>query len=144
MYQDFTELKRFALKYIKVMIGLNAERRMSAQPLKLVQQDDGDDQDDDEYGDAQDAVDADGDVVEITRLGDMQVEAKVEILAFMWAQGYKPAEGRAASGRFVRAPGGRGRTAPTGGGGGQRRDPPPRGRADMSCVNCCRKGHAAS
>ena len=26
-YQDYTELKRFALKYIKVMIGLNADRR---------------------------------------------------------------------------------------------------------------------
>ena len=25
-YQDFTELKRFALKYIKVMIGLNADQ----------------------------------------------------------------------------------------------------------------------
>ena len=32
----------------------------------------------------------------------MEVEAKVEILAFMRARGYKPADGRAASGRFVR------------------------------------------
>ena len=65
------------MKYIKVMMGLNAEQRMRAQPFKLVQREDGDDQDDDEYGDAQDAIDADNDVVEITRFGDIEVEAKV-------------------------------------------------------------------
>ena len=56
---------------------------------------------------------------------------------------------RGAAGRFQRAPGGRGhgaaekpRFAPY----GQRaaRAVPPRGRADMSCINCGRKGHAAS
>ena len=36
-YQDFNELKRFALKYIKVILGLNAERKMRAQPVRLVQ-----------------------------------------------------------------------------------------------------------
>ena len=35
-YLDFTELLRFALKYIKVLTSLNAERRQrSAQPLKF-------------------------------------------------------------------------------------------------------------
>ena len=32
-YQDFNELKRFALKYIKVMLGLNAERKLRAHSL---------------------------------------------------------------------------------------------------------------
>ena len=38
-YQDFVELKRFALKYIKVLLGLDAERRMRSQPVRLVQDD---------------------------------------------------------------------------------------------------------
>ena len=38
MCQDLTELKRSALKYIKVMIGLNADRRRAAQPLKLFEE----------------------------------------------------------------------------------------------------------
>ena len=69
---------------------------------------------------------------------------QIEIIAFMRARGFMPA-GRGAAGRFQRAPGGRGqgapekpRMAPYG------REVSPRGRADMSCTNCGRKGHAAS
>ena len=82
-YQDFVDLKRFALKYIKVMLGLNAERRMRSQPVRLVQDDQGCDDDEDEQGDLQDAVHAGEDSVEILEFGAMDAEAKVEILAFM-------------------------------------------------------------
>ena len=146
MYQDFTELKRLVLKYIKVMIGLKADRRRAAQPLKLFEEERAREVPEvDEYGDSQGADEPESESVGIKGFVDMEVEAKVEILAFMRAQGDKPADSRGASGRFVRAPGGRGRMAPTGGGGGfPRREVPPRGRGVMSCVNCGRKGHAAS
>ena len=57
----------------------------------------------------------------------------------MRAKGFTPT-GRNAGGRFVRKPGGRGHGAT----GGTAREMPPRGRADMTCVNCNRKGHSAS
>ena len=91
--QDFVELKRFALKYIKVMFGLNAERRMRSQPVRLVQDDQFGDEDEDEQGDFQDVVDAGENSVDIPKFGAMDVEAKVEILNFMRAQGYKLADG---------------------------------------------------
>ena len=139
-------MKRFALKYIKVMSGLNAERRQRSAPLKLLEAERARKAHDaDDSGEVQGAEGSEADSVEIPRLGDMEVEAKVEILAFMQAQGYKPADSRGASGRFVRPPGCRGQTAPTGSGGGfPRREVPPKGRGDLSCVNCGRKGHAAS
>ena len=86
-YQDFVELRRFALKYIKVMLGLNAERRMRSRPVRFVQDDLRCDDDEDEQGDLQDVVDAGEDSVEIPKFGAMDVEAKIEILAFMRAQG---------------------------------------------------------
>ena len=129
-YQDFDELKRLALKYIKVMLGINAERKMRAQPVRLVQEGQGDHEDEDDQGDLQDMIDSDGDAVDIPKFADMEVDARVEILAFMRAQGYKPADNRASSGRFVRAPGGRGRKVPSG---PARREVPPRGRADITC-----------
>ena len=76
----------------------------------------------------------------IPGLDQMEVKAQVEIFAFMKARGYTPA-GRGASGRFQRSPGNRGQRA--GPSQGQRVQPPPRGRADMSCINCGRKGHSA-
>ena len=145
-YQDYTELKRFALKYIHVMIGFNADRKRAAQPLKLFREERAREVlEYEEYGDSPGADEPDDETVDVKSYADMEVAAKVEILAFTRAQGFKPADSWAAFGRFVRAPGGRGRTAPTGSGGGQRfgggvRDPPPCGRADMSCVKCGRKG----
>ena len=62
----------------------------------------------------------------------------MEVFAVMRAKGYTPAC-RGAGGRFQRRPGGRGQLADD-----PARDMPPRGRADMKCVNCTRKGHAAS
>ena len=66
-YQDFVELKRFALKYTKVMLGLNAERRMGSQPVRLVQDAQNCDEDEDEQGEIQDVVDAGEDSVEIPK-----------------------------------------------------------------------------
>ena len=68
----------------------------------------------------------------------LDVEQRIEVLAFMRARGYAPA-GRGARGRFIPKLGGRGqqlREAP--------REMPPRSRADMTCVNCNRKGHSTS
>ena len=98
MYQDFTELKRFALKYIKVMIGLYADRKRAAQPLKLFEEEHAREAPEvDEYGDSQGADEPESESVDIKGFVDMEVEANVEILAFMRAQGYKPADARAAS-----------------------------------------------
>ena len=104
-YQDFTELKRFALKYIKVMIGLNADRRRAAQPLKLFAEEHARETPEvDDYGDSQGADDSESESVDIKGLVDMKVQTKVEILAVMRAQGYRPADARAEAGRSVRAP----------------------------------------
>ena len=64
---------------------------------------------------------------------------QAEVFAFTRAKGFTPA-GRNAGGRFVRKPGGRGQCAS----GGAAREMPPRGRSDMICVDCNRKGHTAS
>ena len=61
-------------------------------------------------------------------------------MAFVKAKGFQPAS-RGAQGRFVRSPGGRGQPGSRAAG---NRALPPRGRADMTCVNCERKSHAAS
>ena len=66
----------------------------------------------------------------------VEVAQQVEIMAFMKAKVFQPA-GRGAKGRFVHSPGGRGQGAGA-------RAMPPRARADMTCVICGRKGHAAS
>ena len=89
-YQDFTEFKRFALKYIKVMAGLNAERRRAAQPLKLFEEERVRETPKvDEYGNNQGADEPEDETVDIKGHVGMEVAAKVEILAFMRAQGYK-------------------------------------------------------
>ena len=67
----------------------------------------------------------------------LEPEQLVDIFTFMKAKGFKPA-GQGATGRFAKSPGGRGQGAV-----GQR-EVPLRGRTDMSCINCGRKGHAAS
>ena len=72
-YQDFTKLNRFALKYIKVILRLNAERKLRAQPFRLVQEDQHGDEDEDDQGDLQDLVDGGGDCVDIPKFGDMEI-----------------------------------------------------------------------
>ena len=72
-------------------------------------------------------------------LDGLDVEQQVEVLAFMKARGFTPA-GRGAGGRFQRRPGGRGQPMVKD---GPPRVMPPRGRADMTCVNCNHKGHSA-
>ena len=89
------------------MLGLNAERKLRAQLVRLAHEDQDGDEDEDDQGDLQDLVDGGGDSVDIPKFGAMEIEARVEIFAFMRAQGYKPADNRASSGRFVRSPGGR-------------------------------------
>ena len=73
-------------------------------------------------------------------LDGLDVDQRVEVLAFMKARGSTPA-GRGDGGRFEQRPGGRGQPQLAN---GPARAMPPRGRADMTCVNCNRKGHAAS
>ena len=66
----------------------------------------------------------------------LDVEQRVEVLARMKARGFTPA-GRGAGGRFQRRCQPMLKDGPP-------RVMPPRGRADMTCVNCNRKGHSAS
>ena len=73
-------------------------------------------------------------------LDGLDVDQQIEVLAFMQAKGFTPA-GRGAGGRFQRRPGGRGQPQLAN---GPARVMPPRGRADMTCVNCNRKGRSAS
>ena len=62
---------------------------------------------------------------------ELMAQEDAEILAFMKSRGIKVHESR--PGRFNK-----GRSFHRGGGAGAAR-PPPRGRADLSCVNCGRK-----
>ena len=84
------------------MTGFNAEKRRSAQPLKLLEKDRAHEvRAAGGYGEVQGAEGSDADTVDIPQFVDIEVEARVEIFAFMLAQGYKPADSRNASGRFV-------------------------------------------
>ena len=130
-YSDFEELKRFTDMY-----SLDRQRRgQRSAALRFVESYGGQVASDDEPDEK--AKDEGEDFI-YPALDGLDVEQQLEVFAFMNAQGFTPA-GRGAGGRFQRRLGGRGQPS-----GGPARDMPPRGRADMTCVNCSRKGHAAS
>ena len=137
-YSTYSALKAFALKYVKVMQGISAARKRT-RPAHVVEEI--------WEGETEDSAAEEDDLRQ--RLNETEDPAEqIEILAFMRARGMSPA-GRGVAGRFQRAPGGRGqgvperpRMAPFGR--PAQREVPPRGRADMSCINCGRNGHAAS
>ena len=65
-YQEYSELKRFALKYIKVLIGLTADRKRAAQPLKLFEEERAREMPEvNEYGDSQGADEPEDETVDI-------------------------------------------------------------------------------
>ena len=78
-YQEYIELKRFVLKYIKVMIGLNADRKRAAQPLQLFEEERAREVPEfEEYGDSQGADEPEDETVDVKGYVDMEVAAKVE------------------------------------------------------------------
>ena len=140
-YRTYEALKIFTDKYVKVMTSLDRQRRGQRAAPQAVRLVDNLDSQGEEDGYAIDGLYEDEEGFSYPELDNLDVDQRVEVLAFMRARGFTPA-GRNAGGRFVKRPGGRGqssgpvREAP--------REMPPRSRADMTCVNCNRKGHSAS
>ena len=105
-YQSFEELRKFTDKSVKVMTALDRQRKgvRSQAPVRLVDnlnidgEFDGLAVDDAEFEDDSDFI--------YPALDGLDVESRVEVLAFMKARGFAPA-GRGARGRFRRRPGGR-------------------------------------
>ena len=96
-YKDFEKLKRFAIKYVKVNTGLDAQRGKA--PLKLVEDamrqiedreerrhepEAEDDRSRDAFEDADDELDIPG-------FEEKSIPDQLEIFAFMKAKGYQPA-----------------------------------------------------
>jgi hypothetical protein len=138
-YRDFHELRKFTDNYVKVMTSLYRQRKgvKSSAPVRLVEAFNGQMEED---GWAIEGEEQEEEDFVYPALDGLDVEQRVEVLAFMKARGFTPA-GRGAGGRFQQRPGGRGQPQLAN---GPARAMPPRGRADMTCVNCNRKGHAAS
>ena len=137
-YRELEELWRFTDKYMKVMTSLDRQRKgvRSSAPVRLIEAYNGQCDEDGYTIDGDEEAEEDNFVYPL--LDCLDVDQRVEVLAFMKAKGCTPA-GRGAGGRFQQRPGGRGQPAA-----GPPRAMPRRGRADMTCVNCNRKGHAAS
>ena len=138
-YQSSEELRKFTDKYVKVMTSLDRQRKgvRSTASVRLVDNYRGQGQ---EEGYVIDGAEEDDDNFVYPALDGLDVDPQIEVLVIMRAKGFTPA-GRGAGGRFQRRPGGSGQPQLTN---GPARGMPPRGRADMKCVNCNCKGHAAS
>ena len=110
-YSTFSALKKFVFKYIKVLQNL---KRPTARPAHLV----------DEENEEHAAL--------LGRLLETEdVEEQVEILAVMRQKGFRaPTRGQGGR-KFNRTPGGRVATNTY---------VPPKGRSDLSCINCGKKG----
>ena len=139
----FTGLKRFTLKYVKVL--QNLKRKGPGRPAHLVEQDSQDSHSQSylEAAAAPPPPALEVDTFDLSALEDLEPQERIEVLAVMAKQGF----------RFKRpqggGPGGRPppKTGPQfrfGDAPGRSAVPPPRGRNDISCANCGRKGHAAS
>ena len=139
---SFVGLKRFTLKYVKVL--QNLKRKGPGRPAHLVEQD-FQESSPQSYRDAAMAppppAPLEVDDFDLSALDDLEPQQRIEVLAVMAKQGF----------RFKRPQGAGGtqqpRTSPQfrfGDQAGLSAVPPPRGRGDISCANCGRKGHAAS
>ena len=144
-YDTYPKLKRFVLKYVKVLRSL---RRGTAKPARVVEVDgastgnsgyNSSDRGTDE-GD-QDNGDDDEDRLETLLYEQLMttedVDRKIEILAIMKRKGFQPPT--RGQGNRQRPP----RAGPRNGIPGERAIPP-RDRRDVICANCSRKGHTAS
>ena len=142
-YATFDNLKRFTEQYVKVMLGLNRQRKGQAHShLKLVEAslDDYETQYVEEEQEEEDMPSMP--CFQIGNYSNMDSDDQVEVLAFMKARGFTPS-GRTGNGRFVKSPGGGGRGQPGSRPPAAQRYMPPRGASDMTCINCARKGHSA-
>ena len=126
-YRDLEELRKFTDKYVKVMTSLDRQRKgvRSTASVRIVEAYNGQGEDD---GYAIDGAKGDDEKLIYPDLEGLDVDQRIEVLAFMRAKGCTPA-GRGAEGRFQRCPGARGQPWLTN---GPARDMPPRGRADMT------------
>ena len=130
-YYTFAKLKAFAVKYVKVMLAVSAHWKKSTY---LVEHRQAEPEEGEQYED---------ELEDYEGVENLEVDQRIEVLAFMRARGFQPS-GRAATRRFQWAPGGRGQaSAVPRAGVGAAREVPPRGRTDITCMNCGRKGHAA-
>jgi hypothetical protein len=128
---SFTGLKRFTLKYAKVLQNLKCKG--PGRPAHLVEQDS-------QEGYPQSYLEAaaaappptalEAEDFDLSALDDFEPQQRIEVLGG-GAGGRPPPRTGAPQCRFGDQPG---RSAV----------PPPRGRSDISCANCGRKGHAAS
>ena len=139
---SFAGLKRFTLKYVKVL--QNLKPKGPGRLAHLVEQD---------YQESsqQSFLEAamappppaqlEVDDFDLSALDDLEPQQRIEVLAVMAKQGF----------RFKRPQGSGGRQQPRappqfrfGDQAGRSAVPPPRGRGDISCANCGRKGNAES
>ena len=116
-YRTYEALKTFTDKYVKVMTSLDRQRRGQRAAPQAVRLVDNLDSQGEEDGYAIDGPQEDEDDFIYPELDSLDVDQRIEVLAFMRARGFTPA-GRNAGGRFVWKPGGRGQS------GGQVREAP--------------------
>ena len=129
-YRTFDALKRFVYKYVRTLRSLKRAGPRAAHLL-----DDGPPPFETEEADPEE------DELFARLLASEDAEEQVEILAFMKQSGVRPStRGQGGPRRFAPRAGGPARTGPVARFGA----PPPRGRTDIACINCNRKGHTAS
>ena len=91
-FSEYTALKRFALRYIKIMMGLDAQRA-TTRPLKLVEDAirhlEGEPER--EAEEEPDACEDAADTLDIPGFAEKPISDQVEIFAFMKAKGFTPA-----------------------------------------------------
>ena len=129
-YGTFDDLKRFVYKYVRTLrslkrTGPRAAHLLADAPTPLEVEE----------------PDPDEEELMARLLASEDVEEQVEILAFMKQSGFRPpTRGQGGPRRFAPRAGAPARIGPAARFGA----PPPRGRTDITCINCNRKGHTAS
>ena len=138
---SFNGLKRFTLKYVKVLQNLRGKG--PGRPAHLVEQDS-------QEGPPQSYLEAalappslpETEDFDLSALGGLEPQLRIEVVAVMAKQGFRFQRPQGAGGRHQpRSPAPKFRFGDQP---GRSAVPPPRGRGDISCANCGRKGHAAS
>ena len=131
LYPSYEALQKYILQYCKVMGNM----RRSHKPVHLLDHAREKGLHDDN-GSEEEAEEEDEETAEILAFLEANHEPEA-VMAFMKGK-FKP------GGKFARKPGApqRGR-APAPKFGGRAAEPPPRSEADLSCINCGKKGHRA-
>ena len=134
---NYTGMKRFAQKYVKIL--QNLKRRSGKLPAHVIEKhgSPGEDRDEEDEGAAPGEP---SEELDLTCLEGLDAQQQIEILAVMKKQGFRAPTRRQGGSRGTAARTGA-RTATQFNAGAK---PPPRGRDDITCVNCGKKGHMAS